>query len=126
MRAVSRLRLKGTRVFRNAFWNTANSRLHGASSLPWEDLRVAASRCFRWVSVFSQFNSQWFVTGALVCVGYYVGARAGLALTLQNHAVSVMWPPNAILLSAFLLTPVRAWGFLIIAALPAHFAVEIG
>jgi integral membrane sensor domain MASE1 len=46
---------------------------------------------------------------AIVAVGYYVGVRIGLALTMPSHPVSTLWPPNAILLAALLLTPTRAW-----------------
>ncbi len=36
-----------------------------------------------------------------------------------------MWPPNSILLAALLLTPVRSWWFLLLCAVPAHFAVQL-
>jgi len=61
----------------------------------------------------------------LVFAGYYVGAQLGFALTLKPHAVSVLWPPNSILLAALLLMPVRQWWIMLLAALPAHFLVEI-
>src|SRR5262245_9405525 len=59
-------------------------------------------------------------------VGYYVGAEIGLALTLHPAAVSTLWPPNAILLAALLLVPVRSWWAILAAVLPAHIAVELG
>ncbi len=65
-------------------------------------------------------------TGALVCIGYYVGARVGFALTLHPVPVSTLWPPNSILLAALLLAPTRWWWALILAALPAHVFVELG
>ena len=37
---------------------------------------------------------------------------------------SILWPPNAILLSVLLLTPVRSWGIYLLAALPAHVVTE--
>src|ERR1043165_4945032 len=43
------------------------------------------------------FNLRTF----FVFVGYYLGARLGFALTFQPHPVSVMWPPNSLLLAAF-------------------------
>ena len=64
-------------------------------------------------------------TALLVFAAYYVGAQLGFALTLKPHAVSVLWPPNSILLAALLLTPVRQWWIMLLAALPAHFLVEI-
>ncbi len=61
----------------------------------------------------------------LVAVAYYVGAKIGFAFTLQPHPISVLWPPNAILLAAMLLTPVRAWWVLIATTFPAHVAAEM-
>ena len=63
--------------------------------------------------------------GLLVFVGYYLGAKIGFALTFHPHPVSVLWPPNSILLAALLLTPPRIWWFVILAAFPAHLAVEL-
>jgi PAS domain S-box-containing protein len=62
----------------------------------------------------------------LVGISYYVAAKTGFALTFHPHPVSVLWLPNAILLAAFLLNPVRIWWLLLFAALPAHLAVELG
>src|SRR5262249_7468315 len=57
--------------------------------------------------------------------GYFGGARLGFALTFQPHPVSTLWPPNSILMAALLLAPTRWWGILLLAALPAHVAVEL-
>ncbi|HEV2670374.1 MAG TPA: MASE1 domain-containing protein [Gemmatimonadales bacterium] len=62
---------------------------------------------------------------AIVAVAYYVGVRIGLALTMTPQPVSTLWPPNAILLAALLLTPTRAWWIMLLAALPAHLAGEL-
>src|SRR2546430_12248396 len=63
----------------------------------------------------------------LAGVGYYVGSQIGFALTFRPHPVSVLWPPNSILLAVLLLTPVRAWWLMLLAAFPAHIvAQEIG
>ena len=61
----------------------------------------------------------------IVGVAYYVGARIGLALTMKTQPVSTLWPPNAILLAALLLTPPRIWPFVLLGALPAHLLVEL-
>jgi PAS domain S-box-containing protein len=63
-------------------------------------------------------------TGVCVFVGYYLGAKLGFALTFRPHPVSVLWPPNSILVAALLLTPPRVWWFLLLAALPAHLAAQ--
>ena len=60
----------------------------------------------------------------LVFAGYYLGARVGFALTFQPHPVSVLWPPNSILLAALLLTPPRLWWLVLVAAFPAHCAAQ--
>ncbi len=60
----------------------------------------------------------------LVFAGYYLGARVGFALTFQPHPVSVLWPPNSILLAALLLTPPRLWWLVLISAFPAHCAAQ--
>src|SRR3954470_4846633 len=62
---------------------------------------------------------------AIVAVAYYVGVRVGLALTMRTQPVSTLWPPNAILIAALLLTPTRAWWLVLLAALPAHLAGEL-
>src|SRR5215472_14105446 len=71
------------------------------------------------------FDLRSIVAGVLVCAGYYLGAKLGFALTFQPHPVSVLWPPNSILVAALLLTPPRIWWFLIVAAFPAHSAAQL-
>jgi two-component system sensor kinase FixL len=66
------------------------------------------------------------VCGALlVLTGYYAGAELGLSLTFRPNPISVLWPPNAILLAALLLAPRRAWPWLLLAAFPAHLLAEL-
>lgn len=63
---------------------------------------------------------------ALIVAGvYYAGAQMGFALTFQPHPVSTLWPPNSILFAALLLSPVRSWWLLLLAAFPAHILVQI-
>ena len=61
----------------------------------------------------------------LVCAGYYLGARLGLALTFQPLPVSVLWPCNAIVFAAMLLLPANQWWLVAAAALPAHLLSEL-
>src|SRR5438874_10896719 len=63
--------------------------------------------------------------GLSVALAYYLGAKIGFALTFQPHPVSVLWPPNSILLAALLLTPVRVWWVILLAAFPAHLAAQL-
>lgn len=60
-----------------------------------------------------------------VGVGYSLAAKIGFALTFQPNPISVLWPPNALLLAALLLTPTRLWWLVFAAALPAHLVVEL-
>ena len=71
------------------------------------------------------FDFRTIAIGACVFVGYYLGARLGFALTFQPHPVSVLWPPNSILVAALLLTPRRIWWFVLLAAFPAHCAAQL-
>src|SRR6059058_6503385 len=65
------------------------------------------------------------VIGLCVFAGYYLGAKLGFALTFHPYPVSVLWPPNSILVAALLLTPPRIWWFILLAAFPAHWAAQL-
>ena len=65
------------------------------------------------------------VPALMVALGYYLAARLGFVFTLQPHPISTLWPPNALLMAALLLTPVRAWWVMIAAILPAHLLAEL-
>ncbi|HZM92553.1 MAG TPA: ATP-binding protein [Vicinamibacterales bacterium] len=58
-------------------------------------------------------------------VAYWIGTHIGLLLTPAGLAVSLMWPPNAILLAALLLTPVRQWPWYVLAILPVHLLTQL-
>jgi PAS domain S-box-containing protein len=70
-------------------------------------------------------NRSVLLGGFLLFIGYYLGAKLGISLKIEARPVSVMWPPNAILLAALLLTPTRSWWFLLLCAFPAHLAVQL-
>ena len=44
--------------------------------------------------------------------------------TFQPHPISILWPPNSILLAALVLTRPRYWWLLLAAAFPAHLAAQ--
>src|SRR5438067_6506013 len=76
-------------------------------------------------STFSTvFDRRLLLIGLWVFAGYYVGCKIGFALTFQPHPVSVLWPPNSVLVAALLLTPPRVWWFVLLAAFPAHLAAK--
>lgn len=56
---------------------------------------------------------------------YYLGVRVGFAFTPAASAVSLLWPPNAILLAVLLLWPVRAWMWPLLAILPVHLIAQL-
>ena len=60
-----------------------------------------------------------------VCLGYYFGSVIGLQLRLPPATPSVVWPPNATLTAALLLTRRDRWWIVLAAALPAHLAVQL-
>jgi len=56
---------------------------------------------------------------------YYLGVRVGLAFTPADSAVSLLWPPNAVVLTALLFCPPRRWVWPLLAVLPAHLLAEV-
>ena len=62
--------------------------------------------------------------GATVGCAYYLGATLGFALTFPDAAVSTLWPPNAILLAALLLSPSSLWWLVLASAFPVHVIVQ--
>lgn len=56
---------------------------------------------------------------------YYLGAIIGFTLTFPTHAVSTLWPPNAILLACLLLTPFANWWLILLGVFPVHVAVQL-
>ena len=74
---------------------------------------------------FISLDPRLIFAALLTSIGYYVGSLIGFTLTFQPHPVSVLWPPNSILLAALLLAPPRAWGVLLLATLPAHIISQL-
>ncbi len=63
---------------------------------------------------------------ATVLVSYYISARLGLALAAQPANAAPLWPPNAILLTALLLSRPRSWWIFLAAVVPAELAADLG
>ena len=57
--------------------------------------------------------------------GYYLGSIVGLQLRVPPATTSVMWPPNAVLTSALVLTSPRRWPLGTLSALPVHVFLQI-
>ena len=62
----------------------------------------------------------------LVVIAYYLGAEAAFAIGTLTQQFAPFWPPNVVLLCAFLLAPRRRWPLFIAAAFPAHVLAEWG
>ena len=73
----------------------------------------------------ASFDRHLLIIGLWVFAGYYLGCKIGFALTFKPHPVSVLWPPNSVLVAALLLTPPRSWWLVLLAALPAHLAAQL-
>jgi signal transduction histidine kinase len=61
----------------------------------------------------------------LVAIAYYAGSAVGFFFTPPGLPLSTFWPPNALLLAAFLLTPRRLWWLVLLAAFPAHLLAQL-
>lgn len=57
---------------------------------------------------------------------YFLASKLGLELTLHPTPISTLWPPNALLLAALLLTRPACWWLVLAAVFPAHMLVQIG
>jgi len=56
----------------------------------------------------------------LLGVAYYLSSRLGRALLFPGSYLSVVWPPNTVLLVALLLSPPRRWAWLLALTFPVH------
>jgi len=60
----------------------------------------------------------------MVGAAYYVGSLAGLAFRLPPATPSLIWPSNAILTAALLLTAPRHWVWCLVGAFAPHLIVH--
>ena len=81
---------------------------------------AVASRTF----LLTQFSRTPLIA-LLVAISYYVGAQIGFSLTPAHSPIETFWPPNAILLAAFLLAPPRMWWTFLLAVLPVHLLIHL-
>lgn len=70
-------------------------------------------------------SSSTVVTAVAVAVLYLWGTQIGLLLTPHNQPVSLLWPPNALLLAALLLMPRTDWAWCVLAVLPVHLTTQL-
>src|SRR5215208_3777521 len=60
----------------------------------------------------------------LVAASYYAGSEVGFAVGFPSIPTSIVWPPNSILMAAFMLAPPRRWWVYLLATLPAHILIQ--
>lgn len=66
------------------------------------------------------------MTALLVAVGYYLGARLGLGLSLVEENVTPLWPPTGIAVAAFLLFGRSLWPAVAVAAFAVNLPISEG
>ena len=76
-------------------------------------------------SVATQAPGRTALTVLLVSLAYYVGAEIGFGFRIGAAPTSIFWLPNATMFAVFLLVPPRRWWIYILAAAPAHLAVQL-
>jgi PAS domain S-box-containing protein len=69
-------------------------------------------------------NAQLAVSLLIVAISYYLAAKTSLSLRFSGSTKAALWPTNAVLVSALLLTPVRRWWMYLLAVVPAHILVH--
>jgi len=71
------------------------------------------------------FNKHAVLIALWAGAAYYLGGIVGFALTFSTHAVSTLWPPNAVLLACLLLAPTKKWWLVLLGVFPVHVAVQL-
>jgi len=77
----------------------------------------------QWLDVSS--SKRVFLGSIILALSYYLSAKVGLVLSVKPDYISVLWIPNAVLLTSLLVTPYRYWIFFLIAIIPAELAADI-
>jgi len=76
------------------------------------------------VFLFSRYlNLQIVKAMVLVGLAYYFGALVAIHQTITPEGIAILWPPNAILLAAFLIYPKHYLPFVAIAGIIAELKV---
>jgi PAS domain S-box-containing protein len=60
----------------------------------------------------------------IVAISYYLAAKTSLSLRFSGSTKAALWPTNAVLVAALLMTPVRRWWMYLLAVVPAHILVH--
>lgn len=65
------------------------------------------------------------IRAAFIALAYYLGAWVGVNETITPEGMAILWPANAVLLSAFLLLPFSEWWLIAFAALIAECVADV-
>ena len=65
------------------------------------------------------------LTALAVSLAYYFGAQLGFSFRIGATPTSIFWLPNSTMFAVFLLVPPRRWWVYLLAAAPAHLAVQV-
>jgi PAS domain S-box-containing protein len=97
-------------------------------ALPAEASRDFASSLSRTLdavkSALTGANAQVAASLLLVAISYYLAAKTSLSLRFSGSTKAALWPTNAVLVAALLLTPARRWWMYLLAVVPAHLLVH--
>ncbi len=66
-----------------------------------------------------------YLAALATAAGYWLGTQIGFLLTPTGLPVSVLWPPNAMLLAALLITRRSWWLICLLAIVPVHLATQL-
>jgi PAS domain S-box-containing protein len=100
----------------------------GSLTLPVEASQKFAASSSAWLdtakSALSGNAAQVAASLLIVAISYYLAAKTSLHLRVGGSTKAALWPTNAILVAALLMTPVRRWWMYLLAVIPAHVAVH--
>lgn len=95
--------------------------------------RVYSGLSARFPQLFGRCGSQVLETpgrglakAAAIFASYCLLAQAAIHLTIMPEGIVTFWPPNAVVVAALLLSPVRQWWLLIAAGVAAEFVADLG
>jgi len=75
-------------------------------------------------SALTSNTAQVVASVLIVAICYYLAAKTSLSLRFSGSTKAALWPTNAVLVAALLLTPVRRWWMYLLAVAPAHILVH--
>lgn len=62
----------------------------------------------------------------IVAISYYALGQIAVRFTIMPEGIATFWPPNAVVVAALVLSPVRRWWWFLLAGIIAEFAADYG